>query len=107
MGLAIARAVMKKASKIFSRFGSEIGSPSLASVILTAASSATAISRMVVALWRIALSVRCDSTISALDRWRQGGEQDEAGEPDLFSVEARKIRNHDGTAERDRKDDRG
>ena len=59
------RRVVKKASKIFSRFASEIGSPSLLTVNLTEASSSTASSRTVFALWRMALSVRCDNTINA------------------------------------------
>ena len=55
----------EEASKIFSRFASEIGSPSLLTVNLMEASSSTASSRTVFALWRMALSVRCDNTIRA------------------------------------------
>lgn len=61
----VSRRVVKKASNIFSWLASDIGSPSLLTVILTVAASSTASSRTFLALWRMALSVRCDSTISA------------------------------------------
>ena len=46
----VSRRVVKKASKIFSRFGSEIGSPSLLTVILTVAAPSMASSRTFFAL---------------------------------------------------------
>lgn len=59
------RRVVKKASKILSRFGGEIRLPSLLTVRSNVVRSFTASSRIDLALCRIALSARCDSTISA------------------------------------------